>query len=25
LMIHGLIFGCLLVRPQGLWGQKELA
>lgn len=25
LLIHGLIFGCLLVRPQGLWGQKELA
>ena len=25
LLIHGLIFACLLVRPQGLWGQKELA
>lgn len=23
--IHGLIFATLLVRPQGLWGRKELA
>jgi branched-chain amino acid transport system permease protein len=25
LLIHALIFAALLVRPQGLWGRKELA
>ncbi len=25
LLIHVLIFACLLVRPQGLWGEKETA
>jgi branched-chain amino acid transport system permease protein len=24
-LIHGLIFAALLVRPQGLWGRKEIA